>query len=107
MLLTLLLSPCQWQSCENIGLQWHSAETFANLGEDNKLNDVTLACEDCEPLQAHKVILVFSETSKCYSKLLGLWSPLFRNIGCDATVHHLPDYDLLFFANLVNLLRSS
>ena len=39
-----------------------------------------------------------------YSKLLGLWSPLYRSLGCDATILHLPDFDQLTVASLVNLL---
>ena len=39
-----------------------------------------------------------------YSKLLGLWSPLFRSLGCDSTILHLPDFDQLTVANLVNLI---
>ena len=39
-----------------------------------------------------------------YSKLLGLWSPLYRSLACEATILHLPDFDQLTVANLVNLL---
>ena len=40
-----------------------------------------------------------------YSKLLGLWSPLYRSMDCNAaTIVHLPDFDQLTVANLVNLL---
>ena len=39
-----------------------------------------------------------------YSKLLSLWSPLYRSLGSDAIVVHLPDFDRLVVANLVNLL---
>ena len=39
-----------------------------------------------------------------YSKLLGLWSPLYRSLGCNATIVHLPDFDQLTVANLVNLI---
>ena len=39
-----------------------------------------------------------------YSKLLGLWSPLYRSFACEPTILHLPDFDQLSVANLVNLL---
>ena len=37
--------------------------------------------------------------------MLGLWSPLYRSLDCNAaTIVHLPDFDQLTVANLVNLL---
>ena len=42
---------------------------FGNLREDNDFTDVTLACEDGQQVEAHKVILVAS--SPFFQKLLG------------------------------------
>ena len=40
-----------------------------------------------------------------YSKLLSLWSPLYRSLAFETTtILHLPDFDQLTVANLVNLL---
>ena len=43
-------------------LQWNDFQdnikvAFANLREDKRFTDVTLACEDGQQLEAHKVIL--------------------------------------------------
>ena len=43
--------------------------TFGNLKEDNDFADVTLACEDGQQVEAHKVIL--AATSPFFQKLLG------------------------------------
>ena len=42
---------------------------FGNLREDNDFTDVTLACEDGQQVEAHKVILAAS--SPFFQKLLG------------------------------------
>ena len=57
--LCLQLNDCQ----ENI------KSAFGNLREDNDFTDVTLACEDGQQVEAHKVILAAS--SPFFQKLLG------------------------------------
>ena len=57
---------------EKLCLQWNDFKenvttAFGSLREDNDFADVTLACEDGEQFEAHKVILASS-------------SPLFQNI---------------------------
>ena len=57
---------------EKLCLQWNDfkenvTSAFGNIREDNDFADVTLACEDGEQLEAHKVILASS-------------SPVFQNI---------------------------
>ena len=47
---------------EKLCLQWNDFQdnikiAFGNLREDNDFADVTLACEDGEQVEAHKVIL--------------------------------------------------
>ena len=47
---------------EKLRLQWNDFQdnirtTFGNLREDNDFADVTLACEDGQQVEAHKVIL--------------------------------------------------
>ena len=42
---------------------------FGNLREDNEFADVTLACDDGQQVEAHKVILAAS--SPFFKKLLG------------------------------------
>ena len=58
---------------EKLCLQWNEfqknvKEAFRNLREDKNFTDVTLACEDGQQLEAHKVILVAS--SPFFKKLL-------------------------------------
>ena len=50
---------------EKLCLQWNDFQdniksTFGNLREDNDFVDVTLACEDGQQVEAHKVILAAS-----------------------------------------------
>ena len=56
---------------EKLFLQWHDFQenAFVNLREDNDFTDVTLACEDGQQVEAHKVILAAS--SPFLQKLLG------------------------------------
>ena len=53
---------------EKLCLQWNDfQDNIGNLREDNDFADVTLACEDGEQVEAHKVILAAS-------------SPFFQNL---------------------------
>ena len=57
---------------ENLCLKWNDFQenvnsAFGNLREDNEFADVTLACEDGQQIEAHKVILAAS-------------SPFFQNM---------------------------
>ena len=59
---------------EKLCLQWNDfqenlKDAFGNLREDNDFADVTLACEDGQQVEAHKVILAAS--SPFFEKLLG------------------------------------
>ena len=59
---------------ERVALQWNDFQdnlkiAFGNLREDNDFADVTLACEDGQQVEAHKVILAAS--SPFFQKLLG------------------------------------
>ena len=59
---------------EKLCLQWNDFQenvkiAFGNLREDKDFADVTLACEDGQQLEAHKVILAAS--SPFFQKLLG------------------------------------
>ena len=50
---------------EKLCLQWNDFQeniksAFGNLREDNDFTDVTLACEDGQQVEAHKVILASS-----------------------------------------------
>ena len=58
---------------EKLCLQWNDFHdniktAFANLGEDNDFADVTLACEDGQQIEAHKMILAAS--SRFFQRLL-------------------------------------
>ena len=57
---------------EKLCLQWNDFQeniksAFGNLREDKDFTDVTLACEDGQQMEAHKVILAAS-------------SPFFQNV---------------------------
>ena len=59
---------------EKLCLQWNDFQenvkiAFENLREEKDFADVTLACEDGQQLEAHKVILAAS--SPFFQKLLG------------------------------------
>ena len=59
---------------DKLCLQWNDFQeniknAFGNLREDNDFADVTLACEDGQQVEAHKVILAAS--SLFFQKLLG------------------------------------
>ena len=59
---------------EKLCLQWNDfkenvVNAFGNLREDNNFADVTLACEDGQQVEAHKVILAAS--SPTFKTLLG------------------------------------
>ena len=59
---------------EKLCLQWNDFQNnvksaFGNLREDNDFADVTLACEDGQQVEAHKVILAAS--SPFFQRLLG------------------------------------
>ena len=50
---------------EKLCLQWNEFQdniksAFGNLRKDNDFTDVTLACEDGQQVEAHKVILAAS-----------------------------------------------
>ena len=52
-------------SSEKLCLKWNNFQenvntAFRSLREDNEFADVTLACEDGEQVEAHKVVLVSS-----------------------------------------------
>merc|ERR1719500_661418 len=58
---------------EKLRLQWNDFQdniksTFGNLRDDNDFADVTLACDDGQQVEAHKVILAAS--SPFFQKLL-------------------------------------
>ena len=58
--------------------------------------DLTLVCKGGATVR--QIICHLNITYHChqvgaYSKLLGLWSPLYRSLDCDATILHLPDFD--------------
>ena len=59
---------------EKLCLQWNDFQediksVFGNMREDKDFKDVTLACEDGQQVEAHKVVLVSS--SPFFQKLLG------------------------------------
>ena len=59
---------------EKVCLQWNDFQEnvksiFGNLREENNFTDVTLACDDGQQVEAHKVILAAS--SPFFKKLLG------------------------------------
>merc|ERR1711934_1325394 len=59
-------------SDEKLCLQWNDFQTnltsaFRDLREDKEFTDVTLACEDGQQVEAHKVVLISS-------------SPFFKNL---------------------------
>ena len=59
---------------DKLCLQWNDFQdniktAFGNLREDNDFADVTLACEDGQQMEAHKVIL--AAASPFFQKLLG------------------------------------
>ena len=61
------------KSSEKLCLQWNkfslnTRSSFEELRNDTDLTDVTLACEDGELVEAHKVIIVTS--SPFFSRLL-------------------------------------
>ena len=63
----------QQKMSEKLCLQWNDFQdniksAFQNLREDNNFTDVTLACEDGQQVEAHKVILAAS--SPFFQKLL-------------------------------------
>ena len=65
---------CIINMSEKLCLQWNDFQeniksVFGNLREDNDFADVTLACEDGQQVEAHKVILAAS--SPFFQKLLG------------------------------------
>ena len=52
-------------SMEQLCLQWNDFQesilsSFKDLRQDKELTDVTLACEDGQQVEAHKVVLVAS-----------------------------------------------
>ena len=59
---------------EKLCLQWNDFQeniksAFGNLRDDNNFTDVTLACEDGQQVESHKVILAAS--SPFFQKILG------------------------------------
>ena len=59
---------------EKLCLQWNDFQdnlkrAFGNLRDDHDFADVTLACEDGQQVEAHKVILAAS--SPFFQRLLG------------------------------------
>ena len=65
---------CSIKMSEKLCLQWNDFQdniksAFRNLRDDNDFTDVTLACEDGEQVEAHKVVLAAS--SPFFQKLLG------------------------------------
>ena len=68
---------------EKLCLQWNDFQVniksaFGNLREKNDFVDVTLACEDGQQVEAHKVILAAS--SPFFQKLLGRKAPSPTNL---------------------------
>ena len=68
------LRNCSIDMSEKLCLQWNDFQAnirsaFGSLREDNDFTDVTLACEDGQQVEAHKVILAAS--SPFFQKLLG------------------------------------
>ena len=64
----------QLKMSEKLCLQWNDFQenirnAFGSLREDNDFADVTLACEDGQQVEAHKVILAAS--SPFFQKLFG------------------------------------
>ena len=60
------------RSDEKLCLQWNDFQTnltsaFRDLREDKEFTDVTLACEDGQQVEAHKMVLIS-------------FSPFFRNL---------------------------
>ena len=56
---------CKMSASEKLCLQWNDfkdnvSSSFGGLREDKDLTDVTLACEDGQHVEAHKVILAAS-----------------------------------------------
>ena len=56
---------CSIKMSEKLCLQWNDFQdniksAFGYLKEDNDFTDVTLACEDGQQVEAHKVILAAS-----------------------------------------------
>ena len=86
---------------EKLCLQWNDFQdniksAFENLREDNDFADVTLACEDGQQVEAHKVILAAS--SPFFEKLLGRSKhphPLIYMRGVKSG-HLLPLLDFLY-----------
>ena len=69
-----IVEPCGIDMSEKLCLQWNDfheniKSAFGNLRDDNDFADVTLACEDGQQVEAHKVILAAS--SPFFQKLLG------------------------------------
>ena len=67
----LYLTFC-WSMSEKLSVKWNdfkenASASFHHLREDNEFADVTLACEDGQQIEAHKVILAAS-------------SPFFQNL---------------------------
>ena len=64
-LLKVEVRNCTMANSEKLCLQWNDFEqnivtAFADLREDKDFTDVTLACEDGQQVEAHKVILASS-----------------------------------------------
>ena len=76
---------------EHVSLQWnefsdHISYTFKNLRDESDFADVTLACEDGEQVEAHRVVL--SASSPFLKNLLNKNNkhqhPLFYMLGVDS-----------------------
>ena len=69
---------------EKLCLKWNDFQenvttAFGSLKKDNKFTDVTLACEDGQQIEAHKVIL-----AAC--------SPFFEKTTSNSSCHARPHY---------------
>ena len=59
------ISSLMMGASEKLCLQWNDfgeniTSSFKVLREDTEFTDVTLACEDCQQIEAHKVVLALS-----------------------------------------------
>ena len=81
--LTTSCGASKFKMSEKLCLQWNDFQeniksAFGSLREDIDFTDVTLACEDGQQVEAHKVILAAS--SPFFQKLLGRKAPSPTNL---------------------------
>ena len=93
---------------EKLCLQWNDFQdnikiAFGNLREDNDFADVTLACEDGQQVEAHKVILAASspffqnllKTNQHPHPLIFMRNVSFENLGAIIDYLYLGEASLL------------